>query len=213
MKWLKSKLKCVLELINPFYTSTPHLDRFVKTVKDIHDDIKSVQKDLKYEKELLQKELKRKDALLNAIIECIPDMIWCKDLEGKYVLANKAIRDGLLFDNNPVGKTDAELSKAEKKRVGDKNHTFGQVCGNSDEVVMKTKLPQRFLENGLIKGKNLELEVHKNVICVDGEVIGTVGIGRDITDYVEALDKTLGCGECPLKNVFDIHRFKEGDNE
>ncbi len=212
LNWLSSKWKCFIDMINPFYSNTPHLDKFIASMKEIHEDVKSVQKDLQYEKQMLEKELQNKETLLNAVIECIPDMVWCKDTNGKYLLANKAIRDGLLFDDNPIGKTDVELSKAEKKRVGKDKHTFGEVCGNSDLIVLKTLKPERFLENGNVKGKNLELEVHKNVIRdKDGLVIGTVGTGRDITDYVEALDRTSECGGCEIRSVFDLHRYGGAD--
>lgn len=207
--WLNSKWKCFVDFINPFYSDTPHLDKFIASMQEIHEDVKSVQRDLQYEKQMVEKELQNKETLLNAIIECIPDMVWCKDINGRYLLANKAIREGLLFDDNPIGKTDVQMSKAEKKRVGSKNHTFGEVCGNSDLVVLKTLKPERFLENGNVKGKNLELEVHKNVIRnKDGLVIGTVGTGRDITDYVEALRKTHECGGCEIRSVFDLHRYE-----
>lgn len=209
INWLKSKWKCFMNMLNPFYSNTPHLDKFIASMQEIHEDVKSVQKDLQYEKEVLEKELQDKEALLNAVIECIPDMVWCKDTQGKYLLANKAIREGLLFDDSPIGKTDVQMAKAEKKRVGDQNHTFGEVCGNSDIVVLKTQKPKRFLENGNVKGKNLELEVHKSIIRdKNGLVIGTVGTGRDITDYVEALDKTSG-----TIGVFDMHRYGGADGK
>lgn len=38
---------------------------------------------------------------MQAMMEKLPDMLWFKDVNGKYVYANKAIKDGLLLDNNP----------------------------------------------------------------------------------------------------------------
>ena len=195
--------------MNPFYLHTPHLDKFVASIEDIKQDVGIVREALKAEKEILEKELLEKEATLNAIMECVPDMLWCKDLEGKYVYANKAIREGLLFDDEPIGKKDVEMAQAAKKRFGSENHTFGEICGNSDLEILETCEPERFLENGKVKGKNLELEVHKNVIKdAEGNVIGTVGIGRDITDYVEALEQVKDCQGCVLRDIFEIHRYK-----
>lgn len=120
-----------------------------------------------------------------AFEECTPDLYWAKDTAGRYVIANKAIRDCLLFDNYPYGKTDYELSIAQKARIGDRNHTFGEVCVNSDEIVLEQQRPMRFVEWGNVNGKMMILEVHKNVMRdEDDAIVGTVGIGRDITsDY------------------------------
>jgi len=50
--------------------------------------------------------------LLNLLTEHLPDMLWVKDLDGKYIYANQAICDGLLMAKDtqePVGKGDAFL--------------------------------------------------------------------------------------------------------
>ena len=52
--------------------------------------------------------------------------------------ANVAIKKGLLFDMNPVGKTDVELATKAKEYFGDENHTFGEKCRNSDIVGIVT---------------------------------------------------------------------------
>ena len=134
------------------------------------------------------KELYKKDVIISAMIEKLPDMLWFKDVEGKYVYANKAIREGLLLDDNPEGKTDVELSYAAKEKYGDREHTFGEVCDDSDKDVLENEYEsKRYVESGKVKGKMLHLEVHKSVVKVDGEIIGVVGSGRDITEYREEL--------------------------
>ena len=61
------------------------------------------------------KELYKKDVIISAMIEKLPDMLWFKDVDGKYIYANKAIRENLLLDENPEGKTDLELTYAAKQ--------------------------------------------------------------------------------------------------
>lgn len=117
-----------------------------------------------------------------ALDEAMADMFWVKALDGKYLLANKQIREKLLFDDNPVGKYDVEMAKAQKERVGSENHTFGEICANSDLIVIDREQPMKFNEDGLVNGKYMMLQVHKNVIRnQNGMIIGTVGVGRDIT--------------------------------
>lgn len=142
-----------------------------------------------------------KDTMVDTIGNALPDMMWAKDLEGKYIWANQRIIDGLLFSEtleNTVGRTDVEMATARRNAIGAENHTFGIVCGNSDYVVLENEKPERFLEFGLVTGKYMYLEVHKDVLRdANDNVIGTVGTGRDITaeylaykDISEKLEQT-----------------------
>ncbi len=127
-----------------------------------------------------------------ALDECMADMFWVKALDGKYLLANKAIRENLLFEDEPVGKYDIDMAKAQKQRVGDTNHTFGEICANSDLIVIDKEKPLKFNEDGIVNGKYMMLQVHKNVLRNEvGMIIGTVGIGRDITYETEALNDIM----------------------
>lgn len=167
---------------------TPIYDNMVQQLQEIHEGIQEVRDSLRMDKQLLLKELYKKDVIISAMIEKLPDMLWFKDVEGKYVYANKAIREGLLLDDSPEGKTDMELSYAAKEKYGDREHTFGEVCGDSDKDVLENEYEsKRYVESGKVKGKMLHLEVNKSVVKVDGEIIGVVGSGRDITEYREEL--------------------------
>ena len=75
-----------------------------------------------------------------------------------------------------------------QEEYGDREHTFGEVCGDSDKDVLENEYEsKRYVESGKVKGKMLHLEVNKSVVKVDGEIIGVVGSGRDITEYREEL--------------------------
>ena len=126
--------------------------------------------------------------LLKSIINSLPDMLWAKSEDGSYIYANKSIIDKLLFSDtleNTIDRRDAEMALARRNAIGDENHTFGEICGNSDYVILETEVAERFLEFGKVDGKDLYLEVHKDILKdKDGQIIGTVGTGRDITqDY------------------------------
>lgn len=185
---------------------TPVYDSIIKQLNEIHLGVQEVRIRISEDKEMLIKELRKRNVIISTMIENLPDMLWFKDTEGKYMYANKAIRDGLLFCDKPIGKTDIELAENAKKMFGDRNHTFGEVCGNSDlDVLENNYLGKRYVESGLIKGELLVLEVNKSIVTLDGEVIGVIGSGRDITEYREELIKN---GEI---DVFERNEFINKD--
>jgi signal transduction histidine kinase/CheY-like chemotaxis protein/HPt (histidine-containing phosphotransfer) domain-containing protein len=126
--------------------------------------------------------------ILKLITHNLPDMLWVKDLDGKYIYANKAICDGLLMAkdlNEPIGKGDIFFALREREAHKDKLdwHTFGALCLNSDQEVIDNNKPMKFEEYGNVKGKLLYLEVNKAPFYdKNGNIIGTVGSGRDITE-------------------------------
>ena len=167
---------------------TPIYDNAIQQLQEIHEGIQEVRDSLRMDKQLLLKELYKKDVIISAMIDKLPDMLWFKDVNGKYVYTNKAIRENLLLDENPEGRTDLELSYAAKQEYGDREHTFGEVCGDSDKDVLENEYEgKKYVESGKVKGKMLHLEVNKSIVKVDGEIIGVVGSGRDITEYREEL--------------------------
>lgn len=170
----------------------------------IVDTCEKIDKKLDSEIELLTKEVHLYRGMVHAIAEALPDMVWFKDVDGKYIYANQAIKDGLLLEQNPIGKNDVELATKAKWVWGNENHTFGEKCRNSDVVVLENLRKQKFLESGKVKGNMLYLEVYKAPFFVDGVLKGVVGAGRDMTDYVHAYEKS-GCKGC---NVFKIHEFE-----
>lgn len=173
-----------------------HADALQDSIRKNYE--KTIDLSLRIERlDRLYEDYKFQILVAKAFEECTPDMYWAKDIYGKYVIANKAIRNGLLFDNWPYGKTDTEIANAQKARVGDGNHTFGEICENSDEIVLEQERPMRFVEWGLVNGKMMILEVHKNVMRDEqNRIVGTVGIGRDITEDYETLKYISQHTEC-----------------
>lgn len=115
----------------------------------------------------------------------------------------------MLLDRNPIGKDDLVLALAAKEGYGDENHTFGEKCANSDEVIKDSGIAQRFLESGKVKGKLLYLEVFKAPWIVNGKIAGVVGTGRDMTEYVEAYreQNCNGCGR--MADIFKKYEYGE----
>ncbi len=130
--------------------------------------------------------------LLDKLLEYAPDLIWVKDMNGRFLYVNPMMCHKLLkchSVNDALGKTDIYFAR--KEQVKGYNHTFGEICTNSDEIVKKRGTPQRFLEKGNVRGKLLILDVFKApVFNYAMEMIGVIGYGRDITEQV-ANEKTF----------------------
>lgn len=130
---------------------------------------------------------KHNSGLLELLTQHLPDMLWVKDINGIYLYANQSICDGLLMAKDtqePIGKNDVYFALREREAHSDKAdwHTFGELCFNSDQIVIDNNKAMKFEEHGNVKGKLLYLEVYKAPFYdKDGKIIGTVGAGRDIT--------------------------------
>ncbi len=161
-------------------------------VQDITDRKKS-------ENELRDSEEKyrKTNALFRLMNDTMPDMVWAKDLDYKYIFANKAICHNLLQakdTSEPIGKTDLFFAKRERNAHPENQqwHTFGELCQNTDVTTLKEMKKMQFDEYGNVGGKFLFLDVHKApLLDEDGKLIGIVGSARDVTKRKEAEQKLL----------------------
>jgi PAS domain-containing protein len=90
----------------------------------------------------------------------MPDLLWAKDLDNKYIFTNKAICETLLHatdTNEPIGKTDLFFAERERHKYPHKHdwHTFGKLSQESDKAVISSLKSERFDEYGNVNGKFL----------------------------------------------------------
>jgi len=143
----------------------------------------------KTEQDLLESRTRYKYTydMFRLMADNIPDLLWAKDLRKRYLFVNKAVCEKLLITEDteePIGKTELFFVERERQSHPEETerHTFGGTCGDSDEVTISTKAPGQFEEFGNIKGQYLYLDVNKApILDDDGNIIGIVGSGRDIT--------------------------------
>ena len=64
---------------------TPIYDNMIQQLQEIQEGIQEVRDSLRMDKQLLLKELYKKDVIISAMIDKLPDMLWFKDVNGKYV--------------------------------------------------------------------------------------------------------------------------------
>ncbi|MBI5250883.1 MAG: PAS domain S-box protein, partial [Desulfomonile tiedjei] len=146
--------------------------------------------------------------MMRLMCDNVPDLIWAKDLDEKFVFANRAICERLLgaaSSDEPLGRTDIFFAEREREAHSDNPnwHTFGEVCSDSDAVVMGTEKPQRFDEYGNVKGEFLYLDVYKAPLRNEqGQMIGTVGCGRDVTKE-RRMEASLRDSEARYRELFE----------
>ena len=228
MNRLSEILKMIWRQINIF--DIPQLTRDissdVKHIRKYYDDSQKAIENYKIELERERKERIKEQNLFVSVMDHIEDMLWSKDLDGRYIVANKAFRNKFCYElewNEMQGKNDVELAKIFKDKVGSENHTFGEVCANSDEVIIRNEIAKEFMEYGLINGKMMKLVVNKSPVYDNkGELCATCGTGRDITDWHDSLEEAInkvheGCScfgqeetEMLLKELNKL-KFVEGD--
>ncbi len=127
-------------------------------------------------------------SLIRLMCDNAPDLIWAKDLDGRYLFVNRAICETLLNASDteePIGKTDLFFAERERSAHPENpnRHDFGKICVDSDKVVMSSKKAERFDEYGNVRGEFLYLDVYKTPFWNEhGEMIGTVGCGRVVTE-------------------------------
>ena len=197
MNRLSEILKIIWRQINIF--DIPQLTRDissdVKHIRKYYDDSQKAIENYKIELERERKERIKEQNLFVSVMDHIEDMLWSKDLDGRYIVANKAFRNKFCYGlewNEMQGKNDIELAKIFKEKVGNKNHTFGEVCANSDEVIIRNEIAKEFMEYGLINGKMMKLVVNKSPVYNNkGELCATCGTGRDITDWHDSLEEAI----------------------
>lgn len=206
----------------------------LKVVNEIAVDVAAIRKAneirvtkvAEYKKRLEELQAKREEEqlLFMSVLDHLDDMVWAKDVSGRYIMANKAFREkfcyGMTWDELR-GKTDVEIAKVFKAKVGNENHTFGEVCANSDEVIKRTNKAREFLEYGNINGELVKLIVNKSpVYDGDGVLFATCGSGRNVTWLHDKLEEAMEyCSSCQgselysaLSKIFSDIEFKEGDH-
>ncbi|MGG7576782.1 sensor domain-containing protein [Rhizobium sp. Nf11,1] len=114
---------------------------------------------------------------LLSVLQTMPDMIWVKDMDGFYLLCNHTFeRLTGLTEAEVVGKTDFDLFGIERARFfleSDKAAIEAGECIFSDEEWVVSQ------ENG----QSILLETRKvPVMDAAGEVVGVLGVARDVTE-------------------------------
>ena len=119
-------------------------------------------------------ELTLQRSTLQTIIDSIPDLVFCKDLDMRYSLVNIACREFLNTDmEGIIGKNDVELNFPENVQKAMLASDI-RIFGGEPKVVYDDWIPS-------FDGESQYFETTKAPLIQDGVLVGLVGISRDIT--------------------------------
>ncbi len=127
------------------------------------------------ENEILRERVAFLEAQLAAVLEASEGLAWIKDAESRFVLANGAVAEltGLAKDSIP-GLFDSDIWEGANV----------EAVRRDDAEVMQSKAP-KFVKEALDErreGRRVWLSTRKVPVLLNGEVVGTAGTARDITD-------------------------------
>ncbi len=133
-----------------------------------------------------KKQLFDEKHLLYTLIDNMPDFIYLKDRDSKFIVANQKIMEvhGLQSREQLIGKSDHDFYPRE---LADKYLS-------NEQAIISTGKPLINHEEKSLDEKGNEIYLSTTKIPLhdaDGTIIGIVGIGRDITDKRKAEDKQL----------------------
>jgi PAS domain S-box-containing protein len=147
------------------------------------------QANLALEKEIqrrdeVQKALTRSHHTLRMLVDNLPDIIFLKDAESRFLLVNAAcaVQLGISQPEEAVGKTDADFVTAELARRYRADEVAIMQSGNS----VHQEEPTLHKSTGKI---GCSLTTKLSVKDGEGKVIGLLGIARDITPLKDAEKK------------------------
>jgi PAS domain S-box-containing protein len=140
------------------------IDNFVLVIRDISD------------RKQAETKLAREHELLQTLMDSIPDSVYFKDEENKFIMVNKAkASHSNVKPEDMIGKTDFDFLPTDQ----------AQKASADDEEIMRTG---KFIINKMEKIDNSDgTERWLSVTKIprfdkEGNIIGTMGISRDITE-------------------------------
>jgi PAS domain S-box-containing protein len=128
------------------------------------------------ERKQMEEALRKSEALLRTLIRTIPDLVWLKDQQGIFLLCNSRFESFFgAKEKDIIGKTDYDFVDKELADFFRKHDQATMAKGESS----KNEEEVTFADDG----HREILETIKTPMCgSDGQLIGVLGIGRDITD-------------------------------
>jgi PAS domain S-box-containing protein len=117
--------------------------------------------------------------ILKAIFENIPDLMWIKDVDGIFLTCNKRFESFCgETQENIIGKTDYDFVSKE----------LADFFRNNDKIAQNSERPISNFEELIFSSDNHKEYVHttkSKILKSNGEILGVIGIGRDITSIKE----------------------------
>ncbi len=125
-------------------------------------------------------EVKEKQRLMDLLMDTVPDNVYFKDIDSKFIMANKATVEKLGFksESELLGKSDSDVFGADhsKEALNDER----QIIKSGKPVL--NKIEEEDWQDG---HKTWALTSKMPLIDENGKITGTFGITRDITESIQ----------------------------
>jgi PAS domain S-box-containing protein len=150
------------------------------------------------DQKIAEKQKENQFNLLRTVIDLLPDFIYAKDLESRFILANKEVADNLGVEkpSDLIGKTDHEFFDA----------SLADIYRADELRVMKSgvSMPQIIeLTKDSRTGQDKWLHTRKvPYFDSEGNIIGVVGSGTDITPIKKMQNRLI-----QLENIINSSRM------
>lgn len=158
-------------------TVTPIIDQNNKLIGTL-----SIGRENTHEKYLEDKEIIQREQYQRALLDNFPFIVWLKDKNGRFLAANTAFAKlaGVNSAKELEGKTDFDFFPAD----------LAQGYHTQDLHVLMTNEPVSTVEKiKIAHGDEYLAETYKSPVSINGQVIGTVGFSRDITERIQLLSE------------------------
>ncbi len=138
----------------------------------------------------------RKERWMSSILDNIPDIAWLKDMDGRYIVVNRAVAEagGVASPKDMVGHSDFDyfpVHEAEGYVAHDRAVMASGRISRTEELQTRADGSTHYLDT-----------IKAPLFDVDGVIVGTVGIGRDITGR-KAMERSLREASARVEALID----------
>ena len=172
-----------------------HQELLQKLNNDLEEKVKERTKELQLvnlrmqqeiaQKEKIQGELQRQKDFLRLIIDSTPNMIFVKDEEGKYLLANESVAN---FYNMEPSEMEGHFDNEDQftqKELDEFKEQDKQALESQKEI----QFPERMIFNRATGEQSWIQMVKKAIPSITGDAINVLGVATDITDVKVAKEE------------------------
>ena len=196
----------MINFLSIFRAQIPDIIKRLDGVKaELRITKNNIQHLMSIEKELSEEVMPRR--LVETAIDNFHVAIWIKDLDGRFLFANKACCKTILR---------CSLEEALNLKNGDlKRDALAQVCMKTDLAIRKYKVTKRWIEFALYEdGQKIFVDTIKSPIFDDdNKFIGVVGnavnITKSIPDVIRSQDRKSNSIEIPINTTLNHRMFAD----
>jgi PAS domain S-box-containing protein len=176
-----------------FYRDITAQKQAAANLQDARDRADEVNRLMQVDQATIESERK----MLHALIDNIPDFMYVKDIESRFVVANPHLARvvGVEAPEQLLGKTDFDFYPPE----------MAKGFFEDEQNVIRSGMPLRNREEKGIDIEGNEVDILTTKVPVrnsDGQIIGIAGVGRDITER-KKMENALREAERNYRGIFD----------